>query len=496
MKRSSRLTLGVGITVALGGLSLACDSSSDSPADAGGRDATTGLHDGPGSQGGSSGGFSSSGGQQTDLPIIQPDAMPDGAYCALPGSLVGTAKGMAVVPGGSSSLPDLSWLSVPQGYCLHHFAHVDETRQLRVSPSGDLFAASPSAGTAGGELALGKGQIVVLPDDDHDGVADSTLPFLGNLPKTQGLTFANGYFYFQDDLALKRVAFAAGDRTPSASVETVTTLGSSVAQAFPTHWPKLVDVAKDGTVYFTNASDQNESCYSPQYTATMPPTGTVFKIGSNGTPTVVARGFRNPIAIRCEKNNNVCFVAELAKDGTAGTGGREKLVPLRQGDNWGYPCCAATNTPYDSTVYQDPNPPGGTPVTASDCANVTPETVSFVIGHTPFGLDFESGVWGAPWGNRVFVALHGVVGSYVGSRVVAIELDPTTGLPLPSSDLDGGESGAPNMMDFVTGWDPGAPAHGRATAVAFGNDGRLYIGDDTAGEIFWVAPITLLRPQP
>ena len=28
------------------------------------------------------------------------------------------------------------------------------------------------------------------------------------------------------------------------------------------------------------------------------------------------------------------------------------------------------------------------------------------------------------------------------------------------------------MMDFVTGWDDGHQDHGRATAVAFGDDGR------------------------
>ena len=67
-----------------------------------------------------------------------------------------------------------------------------------------------------------------------------------------------------------------------------------------------------------------------------------------------------------------------------------------------------------------------------------------------------------------------------GSRVVAIALDPATGLPLPSSDLESGASTAPNMMDFVTGWDDNRQDHGRATAVAFGADGRLYVGDDTA----------------
>jgi hypothetical protein len=92
------------------------------------------------------------------------------------------------------------------------------------------------------------------------------------------------------------------------------------------------------------------------------------------------------------------------------------------------------------------------------------------------------------------VALHGVVGSYVGSRVVGIALDPSTGVPLPSSDLEAGTSGAPNLLDFVTGWDDGQQNHGRATAVTFGPDGRMYVGDDTKGEIFWVAPVGLMRP--
>ena len=460
------------------GLSTASCTDSDAPsADAGVRDAT--IKDAP-----------TITEPRDALPPLAPDAMLEGSYCALPGSLVATAQGMAIVAGGDPSAPNLSWLTVPPGFCAHHFANIAETRQLRVSPSGDVFASSPSAPTAGSENKTGQGAIVVLPDDDHDGVADSTLTFIGNLAQTQGLTFAAGYVYFQDGTSLKRVAFKSGDRAPSAAIETVTTVSPSEAQQFPVHWPKLVDVAKDGTVYFTNGSDQGESCYSPQQTASMPPTGSVFKVAPNGTISLVAKGFRNPIALRCEANANVCLVAELARDGSGASGGREKIVPLRQGDDWGFPCCATKNLPYESEEYQD----NGHVLAPSDCASVTPEDVSFEIGHTPFGIDFEAAGWPAPWGARALVALHGVVGSFVGSRVVGIALDPLTGLPLPSSDLDGGASGAPNMMDFATGWDDGTLTHGRATAITFGGDGRMYVGDDTRGEIFWVAPVGLLRP--
>ena len=421
-------------------------------------------------------------GERDALPPISPDAMVEGSYCALPGSVVGTSQGMVVVEGGDASQPSLSWLTVPMGFCAHHFANVPETRQLRTAPGGDLFVASPSQPAAGGASG-GLAAIVVLPDDNHDGLAEAPVTFVPNLNQTQGMTFARGYFYYQDGPTIRRVTFQSGDRAPSAPAEAVTTI---TALQSSDHFPKGVDVAQDGTVYVTNGSDQGEACNSNRA-----PIGAVFKVGANGSNSVVTRGFRNPIALRCEANHNVCLVAELAKDGSGGTGGgREKIVVVRQSDDWGFPCCATTSVPYQDMEFQDT----GQSVKPSDCASVTPEKVSFEIGHTPFAIDFEPGKWPAPWANRAFIALHGVVGSYDGSRVVAIALDPATGLPLQSSDLQAGASQAPNMMDFVTGWDDGHQDHGRATAVAFGDDGRMYVGDDTKGEIFWIAPIGLMRP--
>ncbi len=450
---------------------MASCSSDDTlaPRDAG-RDAT--VRDAP---------ATTATGERDALPPISPDAMIEGSYCALPGSLVGTDQGMVIVEGGDPSLPNLKWLTVPTGFCAHHFANVPETRQLRTGPGGDLFVASPSQAAAGGASG-GRGAIQVLPDDDHDGLSDSAITFFGSLPQTQGMTFANGYFYYQDGPSIRRVTFKSGDRAPSASPELVTTI---TALQSSDHFPKNVDVAQDGTVYVTNGSDQGEECNS-----TRSPIGAVFKVGANASNSVVSRGFRNPIALRCEANHNVCLVVELAKDGSGSEGGREKIAPVRQGDDWGFPCCATANLPYQGMEFQD----NGQTVKASDCANVTAESVSFEIGHTPFGIDFETGKWPTPWGSRAFVALHGQVGSYVGSRVVAIALDPKTGLPLPSTDLQSGSSDEPNMMDFVTGWDDMHQDHGRATAVAFGDDGRMYVGDDTNGEIFWVAPLGLMRP--
>jgi glucose/arabinose dehydrogenase len=403
------------------------------------------------------------------------DAMPpQGAFCALPGSVVFTSQGPQVVPGGAST-PSLDWLTLPEGFCAHYFAHVPTARQLRFAPDGHLFVASPTSPTTGG-AGNGVAGIVVAPDDNGDGVADQTVTYLGQLPSTQGIMFSGGYFYFQDGVTLRRVPFNKGDLSPSGATEAVTTI--TVQQA-PEHWPKVFDIAQDGTMYITNGSTQSEECLS-----TRPVFGSIFKVLPDGGTAEVAKGFRNPIAMRCEQNHDVCLVAELALDYSGETGGREKIVPVRQGDDWGFPCCATTNVPYANTKYGDT---GLTP----DCSGVASESVSFLIGHTPFGIDFETGKWPAPWGNRAFVTLHGVFGTWEGARLVGIALDPNTGLPLSSTDIDGGESANNNMIDFATGWDDQRQDHGRPAAVTFAPDGRLFLGDDQLGAVIWIAPIDL-----
>ena len=45
------------------------------------------------------------------------------------------------------------------------------------------------------------------------------------------------------------------------------------------------------------------------------------------------------------------------------------------------------------------------------------------------------------------------------------------------------------MVDFATGWDDTVHAHGRPSAVAMSTDGRLFVGNDVNGDIFWISPV-------
>jgi len=395
---------------------------------------------------------------------------PGGLFCDLPGSVQHIPGGLMVVPGGSMA-HSVEWLNLPVGFCAHYYGNIANTRQIRFAPGGELFVASPTTGTTGGGFG-GHHAIIILPDDDHDGLADTAITFLDNLPSTQGLLFANDHFYYQDSTSIMKVPYVAGARAPSGPSEPVAqiTVFSSGG-----HWPKTLDQADDGTIYVTNGDDQEAPC-DPSH----PFRGGILKLDGPLGGTQVSKGFRNPIAVGCQHGGKgVCFAVELAKDYSAAEGGREKLVPIRQGDDWGFPCCATKHKAHSGI---EPVP---------DCSTVTAEDVSFVIGDTPFGVDFAPASWPAPYTGSAFVPLHGVVGSWVGARLVAIEIDSETGLPKPGTDIQLSSTGA--MTDFATGWDDGRRLHGRPANVAFARDGRLFIGNDNDGNIIWVAPLDLPR---
>ncbi len=396
--------------------------------------------------------------------------------CDLPGSLQFLLNGTQTVPGGSPTAPSLAFLHLPPGFCAHYYGTVGNARQLRFAPGGELFVASPVTTTTGGG-ANGLSAIVILPDDDLDGVADAPVTFLGGIDSTQGLLFGNDHFYYQNGTQILRMPYAVGQRTPVPSelLADITFYSSGL------HWPKTMDMADDGTIYVGNGGDQGEACVVPH-----PFHGGVLKIdpapGPNPQGVQVVKGFRNPINIRCARGHNQCFALELARDYSAGMSGREKMAPIHEGDDWGYPCCASNGVPYSDS-------PAGT-----SCSGIVAETNSFLIGDTPFGLDFEQGLWPAPWTGRAFVVTHGAAGTWTGARMVAIPMDPTTGLPAPSSNIvDGGDVG---MNDFATGWDPKSHTPpslegGRPSALAFAPDGRLFVANDQDGTIFWIAPLDM-----
>jgi glucose/arabinose dehydrogenase len=392
-------------------------------------------------------------------------------FCDLPGSLQFTESGTVLVPGGRRQ-PDLSFLHLPAGFCVHFYANVGNVRQLRFAPGGELFVASPSTLTTGGRGDLGLDAIVILPDDDMDGMADQTIPFITDLPSGQGMMFANDHFYYQNRTRILRVPYAPGDREPAGDSELVVDI--SIANGrydSRLHWPKMLDIADDGRIFVTNGGDQGERC-----DPTHPFRGGIFEV--DGTPggKPIAKGFRNPIAVRCLRGFNRCYAIELSRDYTNAIGGprearagarRRRLGPsvLRHQD--------------EAVSRHD----AGAGLHRGRCSRGRVRR-----RHTPFDLDFETGKWPPPWNNRAYIPMHGRV-RHLGRRPPGVDrLRPVTGEIIMGSELPAQDPGS--FLDSPpAGTTARAAAHGRPANIAFAPDGRLFLGNDNTGDILWIAPM-------
>lgn len=362
-------------------------------------------------------------------------------------------------------IPDVTRAGLPKGFCIRKFADLRAARVMAFAPSGELFVSSPSRQTPGGARP-GAGQIAVLADDNHDGLADAVANFADALPEVHGLLFANDALYYTLGEGVYRVSYQPGQRAVMGAPTLVTSLPIDAPAA---RWTHTLARASDGTIYVSQGQYASYTC---------PPTprgGGIYRVDPASTQAVqVSTGFRNPMYIRCNPAGTTCFAAELSDDGWgegSGTMGREKLVVIRGETNFGYPCCAGTNALA---------PPGR--LVGQQCSTVASELLSWPIGDTPFGLDFERGVFPEPYRNGFFVGQHGAFGSWANTRLVWAHVDA-------SGHPTGG------FQPFVTGWGRGSgQITGRITDVAFAPDGRLFFTDDDGGAVYWVAPENLAVP--
>ncbi|MGC4087477.1 MAG: hypothetical protein QM756_06220, partial [Polyangiaceae bacterium] len=91
----------------------------------------------------------------------------DRASATYPAQFGSLSAGREVAAG--TDINKISFLKLPEGFCAHYFGNVGNVRQIRFAPGGELFVASPTKGTTGGGVN-GKSAMVVMPDDDRDGL--------------------------------------------------------------------------------------------------------------------------------------------------------------------------------------------------------------------------------------------------------------------------------------------------------------------------------------
>jgi glucose/arabinose dehydrogenase len=361
----------------------------------------------------------------------------------------------------------------PAGFCVRRFATgAIMPRTMAIAPNGDLFVSSPSQGTGAGDTG-GRGEIIVMSDDDRDGTAEQRT-FLSGLASVHAIAFSGdrNWLYFTTSDGVHRTPYRPGLRAEMAAMrEVVSGAGDATTPAIARgRWTHGLAVSVNNRVLLTNG--EYSSCMFTPTGGIVPGAGAIYEVGSHAL-TRVAAGFRNPMYARCHFCRDLCIAAELGEDNRSGA--IEKLVIVDR-ERWhGYPCCDQNN----------PDPM----LNMGACACVDREQTAIRLGDTPFGLDWEKGAWPEPYRNSLFVALHGTFyqgATYAGAGVVFLRTDPATGRPTagpPIRFLEATNLNAPNMISLS-----------RPSDVVFSNDGRLFIGDDHGHAVYWMAPTNFRMP--
>ena len=360
---------------------------------------------------------------------------------------------------------DVAGITVPSDFCVRKFADVPTPRVMLFAPNGDLFVSSPRRRTPGAAPA-GAGAIFVYRDADPE--KRSTFAEGDAFQSVHGILIAGNSFYYTLADGVYKVPFTVGatriDATaPPTQIASFST--SSVLARF-TH---ALAVSTDGSIYTTFGQLDNSNCQ----TTDDPRMGTILRIGPghDSRGDIVARGMRNPLFIRCMPWGT-CYAAELSGDVWESVGGTEKLIEVRDGDSFGYPCCVQRGIPNPEIV---PRP---------DCSTLAAPRQTFPLHDTPFGFDWERDFgWPEPYNHGFFVGLHGDFANWAHAGLQWAPTDPVTHLP------------AQPTIDFVQGVGRGRTIS-RIGDLRFAPDGRLFFADDQGGAIYWIAPRTLKRPHP
>ena len=363
---------------------------------------------------------------------------------------------------------------VPAGFTVSVFARVDNPRLFRTAPNGDLYVVQQD-----------RGSIVVYRN--HDGVlAAQPETFASDLDHPFGLSFypsaAPRYAYVGQVGSVVRIpvtggasetviahlsstgghntrnlVFSPDDKYMYVSVGS----GSNVAEGMSASPPGGADAWQAAHGFGSSWGDEDGRAVVLRFT----PDG--------GDRHVVATGIRNCVGLGFRPGTNDLYCSTNERDALG-----DNLVPdyftrVADGQFFGWPWFYLGD-------HQDPRHKGE----RGDLAGkITVPDLLFGSHSAPLGFAFyqapagASHAFPADYNGNAFVALHGSWNrsQRTGSKVVRVQFK------------DGKPDGV--YEDFLTGLIiDDRRVSGRPAAVAVGPDGALYVGDDTGGVIWRVAP--------
>lgn len=377
----------------------------------------------------------------------------------------------------ANSKPDLPSIQLPAGFKAEIFAD-HNTKQGKL-----LAGARFMAFDANGNLYVSSAQgdkVLMLPDNNKDGIADEVILAADNLNAPQGLAFVgNALLVANQDGVVKYEKDSGNSSRGGLSAK-----ATSFISDLPTggHTLKNIKLSPDGYL-FVNVGSSCNVCIERdptratilRYTIDGKPAGDLATLGRHQQSAVWARGLRNSQGFAWHPNTGDMYATNNGADMRSSTKNgavNDELPPehinkIEAGKHYGWPHC--WGGVYNMlTQTEDPNFVGK----AGFC-NTTQAPVINLISHaTPIGITFLNQThWPADYQQDAIVAMHGSWNRKQLSGYKLVRLKFKNNQPV-------------GIEDFATGWLQGDSAWGRPVDVAVGADHALYVSDDKAGAVY------------
>jgi len=332
-------------------------------------------------------------------------------------------------------------LRAPAGTRINLFAAgLGKVRMLTMTPEGVLLASLPD-----------RGEVVALPDANHDGVADRTLVFAGGLKSPHGLAVSGTRVWIAETSRL----LVADDLDRDLVADQVSTYSTELPGSGG-HWTRSLALGKDGQLFLSAGSSCNACIETDERRATI----MLFSTQSNASR-IFAYGLRNSVGLAIDPQTGSLWASDNGRDLLGDDLPPDEINLIRDGGDYGWPYC------YGKQV---PDPQLGD---SQRCQTTLPSRVDLQAHSAPLGIAFGAGL-NAPdvYRNMLYVAYHGSWNRTVPTGYKLV------GIPF----VDGEPAAEP--VDLIDGWLTDGLVWGRPVGPYVGADGALYLSDDKAGVIY------------
>lgn len=370
----------------------------------------------------------------------------------------------------------------PAGFMVTRYAEaLEHPRFIYTLPNGDVLVAEsstqPSSGGGvqdwiqnavqrnAGALAQSANKIVMLRDDNHDGVVDSHYDFATDLNQPFGMVLVGDYFYVANTDSVMRFRYTPGAVRVPGRGDIILRLPHR--EGDNGHWTRTLAASADGLkLYVSVGSSSNIADHGM---ADERGRAAIWEFNPDGSGAhIYASGLRNAAGLEFDPRTNDLWASVNERDMLGDNLVPDYMTHVVQGGFYGWPYSYWGR--HVDTRVQPQNP-------ALVATALTPD---FALGaHTAsLGLHFYRGA-ALPEHYRegAFVGQHGSWNrsQFVGYKVVFVPF------------ANGRPTGA--IEDFLTGFlNARNEAQGRPVGVGEDSTGALLVADDVGNIVWRVAP--------